>query len=239
MPTPTRHILALGGGGFLMEPAPALDDYALRLSRTKSPRVCLLATGSGDNPAVIERFYQAFPPSRARASHLTLFRTENARPAPADALLQQDVIYVSGGNTANLLALWRLHRLDRALRRAWTSGVVLAGVSAGMLCWFDDGVTDSFGRPLHALSDRGVAGLGLLPGAACPHYDGEPDRRRAFHALIQRTRQPGLAADDGCALHFIGKTLHRTVASRPNAAAYRVRLTRGRIIETRLPADRP
>ena len=149
----------MGGGGFLMEPAnPALDDYALRLTGRKTPRVCFLPTASGDNPDAIERFYRAFPPSRARASHLALFRMETTRTRLADILLDQDAIYVGGGNTANMLAVWRLHGVDRLLRKAWASGIVLLGVSAGMLCWFDDGVTDSFGRPLHALRDGGVLG---------------------------------------------------------------------------------
>ena len=140
------------------------------------------------------------------------------------------MIYVGGGNTANLLAVWRAHGLDRVLRDAWTRGAILCGVSAGMLCWFRDGVTDSFG-PLARLGD----GLGLLDASACPHYDGEPGRRAAFHAAIADGMAPGWAADDGAALHFVGTELVEVVSSRRAAAAYRVERVDGVVVETRLP----
>src|SRR5262249_41210525 len=120
--------------------------------------------------------------------------------------------------------------IDRALRAAWESGVVLAGVSAGMICWFSSGVTDSYG-PLAPLRD----GLGLIDTSACPHYDGDPMRRPAYHALIARGLPAGYAADDGAALHFIDDRLHAVVASRPDVHAYRVELKDGRVVETALP----
>src|SRR5262249_47561285 len=143
-----RHIVAMGGGGFLMEPRnPRLDDYALSLAGKRKPRVCFLPTASGDSDDCIRRFYKAFPPSRARATHCPLFRHDGRTKMLAD----QDVIYVCGGNTANTLAIWRVHGVDRVLRSAWKRGVVLCGVSAGMICWFQSSVTDSFGAlaPLH------------------------------------------------------------------------------------------
>lgn len=235
MATRERQILAMGGGGFLMEPGnPALDDYALGLTRASTPRVCFVSTASGDNPDAIERFYRSFPPGRARASHLALFRMETSRGKLADVIMNQDLIYVGGGNTANMLAVWRLHGIDRALRRAWNAGVVLAGVSAGMLCWFQDGVTDSFGRPLHALGD----GLGFLPGSACPHFDGEGDRRGIYHRLLGRGMAGGYAADDGCGLHFVDRRLHKVVASRDGATGYRLKVVGGRVVEVKLPAQR-
>jgi peptidase E len=146
------------------------------------------------------------------------------------SLLDQHVIYVGGGNTANLLVLWRMHGVDRIVREAWRRGVVLAGISAGMLCWFQGGVTDSFGR-LAALDD----GLGFLRGSACPHYDGEPRRRPTFRALVSSGALPsGYAADDGAALHFVGTRLMECVSSRPEARAYRVERVRGRVRETPL-----
>ena len=147
-------------------------------------------------------------------------------------MLDQDAVYVGGGNTANMLAIWRVHGLDRALRGAWEAGVVLAGLSAGSNCWFEAATTDSFG-PLAALKD----GLGLVPGSHSPHYDGEPARRPTFQRLIGAGELPdGYAADDGAALVFHGTDLHEVVASRPAARGYRVvRGLAGEAIETELP----
>jgi peptidase E len=143
-----RQIVAMGGGGFSMEPDnPLLDDYILSLASTDRPRICFLPTASGDDPTYIVNFYTAFA-GRADASHLPLFsrRGEDAQAF----LLDQDVIYVGGGNTENMLAIWRVHGVDRALRAAWDAGIVLAGLSAGSLCWFETGTTDSFGSAFGA-----------------------------------------------------------------------------------------
>ena len=187
--TATGHIVAMGGGGFLMEPDnPLLDDYVLSLARRQPARVCYLPTAMGDSATHITRFYRAFS-GRCTPTDLTLFSTVALprRPATtaelADFVAAQDVFYVGGGNTVHLLALWRAHGLDQLLRRAWEAGAVLSGVSAGMLCWFSGGMTDSFGG-VDAIHD----GLGLLPGSACPHYDGEPLRRPAY----QRAMAAGL-----------------------------------------------
>ena len=224
-----RHIVALGGGGFSMEPDnPTLDDYILGLVDRRLPRVCFVPTASGDADPYIVRFFDAFPPGRAEACHLGLFRR---RVSDLGAfLLDQDVVYVGGGNTANLLAVWRQHGLDRALRQAWEAGVVLCGLSAGALCWFEAAVTDSFG-PLAPLPD----GLGFLPGSFCPHYDGEADRRPAYHRFVAAGLPAGFAADDGAALHFTGTNLAGVVTSRPKAAAYRVERIGDEVVETPLP----
>ncbi len=212
-----------------MEPEnPLLDDYVLSLARKKRPRVCFVPTASGDNDGYIVRFHKAFPPARAAATHLVLFN-RTVRDLRR-LVLAQDVIYVGGGNTANLLAVWRLHRLDRALAAAWRAGVVLCGISAGALCWFESGVTDSFGHPLEPLNN----GLGFLRGSFCPHYDGERDRRAAYHSLIAAGLPNGYACDDGAALHFIGRRLAAVVSSKPNAKAYRVECERGGAGETPL-----
>jgi peptidase E len=226
----------MGGGGFSMEPDnPLLDDFVLSLSRRQPVRVCFLATASGDSAAYIMKFYRAFS-GRCIPTDLTLFdgptyprRPELTSQIPA-YLSEQDVIYVGGGSTANLLALWRTHGLDIALRTAWSNGAVLAGVSAGMLCWFAGGLTDSFGG-LALLHD----GLGLIDATACPHYDGESQRRPTYHRVIADGAQAGFAADDGAALHFAGTTFVEAVASRPDAGAYRVARVHGRVVETRLP----
>jgi len=230
-----RTIVAMGGGGFSMEPDnPLLDDFVLGLAcanrRATRPRVCFIATASGDAPTYLANFYAAFA-RRAEASHLGLFdRTVD----DVDAfLLDQDVVYVGGGNTANMLAIWRTHGVDRALRRAWEGGIVLTGLSAGSLCWFESGTTDSFGPGLAALSD----GLGLLPGSHAPHYDGDPARRPHYQRLVGEGVLPaGYAADDGAALVFRGTDLAEIVTSRRDAGAYRVeRGQGGDVVETTLP----
>ena len=190
-----------------MEPDnPLLDDHVLELGRAgggrERPRVCFVPTASGDSAEYIAGFYAAFA-RRSEASHLALFaRTVVDIEA---MLLDQDVVYVGGGNTVNMLAVWRVHGVDRALRRAWESGVVMAGVSAGAICWFEGGTTDSFGPDLAGLSD----GLGFLPGSFSPHYDGEPGRRPLFRRLVggggparrlrgRRWRRAGLPGHRAC-----------------------------------------
>lgn len=212
-------ILTLGGGGFSMLPddvpldtAP-LDSYLLGLSRKERPRVCFIATASGDSPDYIERFHRAFD-GRAETSVVRLF----GDCTPARHVLSQDVVYVGGGSTANLLALWRLHGLDRALAEAAANGTILAGISAGMNCWFEASSTDSFG-PLAPLRD----GLGLLPGSACPHYFGEPGRAERFREWVAAgTLPPGHAADDGVALLWRDGVLVEAVSERPDGRAFRV-----------------
>jgi peptidase E len=218
----TRHIVAMGGGGFSMEPKnPLLDDFILGLAGKRRPNVCFLATASGDADGYIERFYKSMPGRRCRASHLALFRRTCADIAAS--LSRQDVVYIGGGNTANMLAVWRLHGVDRALRAAWRQGIVMAGISAGANCWFEASSTDSFG-PLVALRD----GLGFLPGSVCPHYDGEKNRRPAFHRFIASGQLPdGFALDDRAAAHFVGQRFVEAVSSRPGAKVYRV-FRRGR-----------
>jgi peptidase E len=137
-----------------------------------------------------------------------------------------DVIYVGGGNTRNLLALWRVWQLDILLRRAWENGVLVCGLSAGAICWFEHGLTDSAG-PLAP-----VRCLGLLPGSCAPHFDGEAGRRPAFHACIQQGTLPtGYGLDDGAALYFVGREVAEVVSSRPNARAFRIRAENGGTIE--------
>jgi dipeptidase E len=228
-----RRIVALGGGGFQMEPEnPLLDAFVLSLTGVARPRVCFVPTAMGDAEGDVAAFYRAFAALDCRPADLALFarRVGDLRAF----VLAQDVVYVGGGNTASLLAVWRAHGLDRVLAEAWRAGIVLCGVSAGMNCWFAASVTDSFdlGRlaPLHD-------GLALLPGSACPHYDGEEQRRPAFHRLIGAGELAGgWAADDGAALVFAGEELAEVVASRPGAAGYRVERDGDGVREARLPS---
>ena len=224
-----KHIIALGGGGFSMEPDnPLLDDFILSLTGKQKPKVCFVNTASGDHEGYTQKFYDAFPAERAEATHLSLFNrtVEDLRAF----LLAQDVIYVGGGSTANLLAVWRVHGLDAILREAWEAGVVLCGVSAGALCWFEGGSTDSFGSGLSPLQNC----LGFLPGSFCPHYDGEALRRSTYHQFIQDGLPDGYAADDSAALHFVGTELVEAVSSQPNARTYRVERHGDSVTETPL-----
>jgi dipeptidase E len=213
----TRTIVALGGGGFSQEQDPRLDAWIVSLAASARPKVCFVPTGSGDSEAYLVAFYAAFAALDCRLSQLGLFRRRVADIE--QLLLTQDIVYVGGGNTANLLAVWRAHGVDRALRRAWESGVLLCGVSAGALCWFESGVTDSFGSSLAPIFD----GLGFVAGSFCPHYDGEPLRRPRYTELIGDGRLPaGYAADDGVALRFSEAGLSEVVASREQARAWSV-----------------
>ncbi len=164
---------------------------------------------------------------RAQMTHLHHF------PWPPAGLrelaLDHDVILVTGGNTANALAIWRTHGFDEVLREAWQQGILLTGWSAGMTCWFEHGVTDSFGPELAPMEC-----LGFLPGSACPHYDGEERRRPVYNRLVAEGLSPGVAADDDVALHYVGTELREVVTSREEATAYRVEPAGERVLETRL-----
>lgn len=227
-----RQIVAMGGGGFSMEPRNALlDRYVLSLTRRRSPRICFLPTASGDSDGYANKFTAAFHKLGARPSVLSLFRPPKG--SLRQLLLSQDAIYVGGGNTWNMLLLWRAWGLDRILREAWRNGIVLAGTSAGSICWFDEGTTDSFGLPL-----RPMKCLGFLPGSNCPHDNGEKDRRPSFRRLIANSSlKPGYGTDDGVALHYIGRRLHRVVSSRPGACAWKLERVDGRVRENKLVPD--
>jgi dipeptidase E len=226
-----RQIIALGGGGFSMEPDnPLLDSYILKQANKINPKISFIPTASGDAENYITNFYNFFNEQSCQPSHLSLFR-----PPTRDLeafILEKDIIYVGGGNTKNLLALWKEWGLDRILRKAWDQGIVLAGISAGSICWFEEGVTDSYGDKLEPLTC-----LGFLQGSNCPHYDGELDRRPTYQNLVQSKQiQSGIATDDGVALHYIEQELTKIVSSRPLAKAYRVSIEND-VIETELQTE--
>ena len=224
------QIVAFGGGGFSMEAGnPLLDDHVLSVTGVQRPKVCFLPTASGDADHYVVRFYQAFGPERCSPSHLSLFRRDRAQPKdPAAHLLAQDVIYVGGGCVRSMIGTWKAHGLDQVLAEAHARGVVLCGLSAGSLCWFDSALTAYHGEP------AAVEGLGLLPFSNCVHYDTEPERQEAFRERTASGELPeGYAADDGAALHFVGHELHEVVTSRPGAGAYRVNASGETRLETR------
>lgn len=198
-----KQLIALGGGGFSMEPKnPLLDDYLLKQADVSSPKICFLPTASGDSATYIERFYEAFRQKSCQR------------------------------RTVNLLLLWKHWGIDTFLKEAYENGTILAGLSAGSICWFENGITDSYGEGLEP-----VKGLGFLPGSHAPHYDGERERRPMFQQLIRTKKIPGgIAADDGVGLHYRDGTLHTIVRSRPNVYAYAVRFIDGRLSEQQLEA---
>jgi peptidase E len=213
-----RHIVGLGGGGDTREQNDMLYDFVLGLTGKDRPRLMYVPTAIAEDPEGFVMHHDRFG-HRGELTHLRTFpwpQPENLR----ESILEQDAICVSGGNTANMLAIWKVHGIDRYLREAWKSGTVLWGASAGMICWFEAGVTDSFGPQLD-----GMDCLGFLPGSACPHYDGEERRRPRYRELIDGGFPEGIAADDGVGLHYVGTDLVEVVTCRPGAAAYRV--TRG------------
>jgi dipeptidase E len=218
--------------------ASVLDDYVLSLAPAREPRICLLPTAGGDSEEQIRRFRIAFADRLCTPSVVSLFRL-GREPVPLrEHLLAQDAIYVGGGSMINLLALWRAHGLDAILREAWQAGIVLAGLSAGSMCWFEGGITKGLGRPVPA------AGLGFLPGSNSVHYDGEPDRRPAYLEAVASGALPaGYGVQDGVGLLFRGTRLAEVVASRPGARAYRVTAEEGKAreheLEPRLLAAAP
>jgi dipeptidase E len=221
-----QRIVAMGGTSVLSSSTDwPLHQFMLDLTGQDRPRICFVGTASGEDAGYRAGFYATFA-RHAETSHLDLFgRTiEDV----AGFLLGQDAIYVGGGNTANMLAIWRVHGVDKALKAAWESGVVLAGPSAGGICWFEGGLTDSFGLDLAPLKD----GLKFLPGSFCPHYDSESLRRPRYEETVGSGALPdGFAADDGVGLVFNGRQLEEAVASLPGQHAYRVERKRGNAVE--------
>jgi dipeptidase E len=206
-----RQIVAFGGGGFSMEAGnPLMDEYVLGLVARPRPRVCFLPSASGDADHYIVRFYRHFAADRCEPSHVSLFRRERGVGGDLrEHLLAQDLIYVGGGSLISLLG----------------------GLSAGSLCWFAEGVS-----AFHGPAER-VRGLGLLPHSNAVHYDGDRNRRAAFHRFLAAGMPAGYACEDGAALHFVGTELAHVVSSRPGARAFHVRLAGRRVREKELPGE--
>ena len=222
----------MGGGGFTMdEPSPALDALVLELTGKTVPKLCFLPTASGDPRDQITRFQERFGDWPCEPTILSLFHLGRDRVDPVAHLLEQDAIYVGGGSMRNMLAVWREHGVDAAMQSAWRSGVVLAGLSAGAMCWFEGGISMSGGAPAP------VSGLGLLEGSLSVHMDGEAERLSVLRNAVTSGALPdGYAADDGAALVFSGTELEECVGSHPGARVVRVQADgRGGVRETALP----
>lgn len=204
-----------------------IDDYALAATGKTTPRVCFLPTASGDSDSQLDDFYAAFGPSRAQASHVALFRRR--RQEIPTLFEDADLLYIGGGNTANLLAVWRVHGVDELVTRAYRSGTVVVGMSAGASCLFEESLTDSFGEPLVGLAD----GLGLVSGSFCAHYD-RGKRRARYHEAVAHGLEGGFGVDEGAALHIVDGELAEVLTTREGATAHRVRKTH-RVDEETLP----
>ncbi len=216
-----QQIVAMGGGGT----SAAVLAEVFALAGPDRARLLYVGTASAEDPRNALIMYE-----RARGqAEVTPLKFFPWPPAGLRELtLAQDVIFVGGGSTANMLAIWRVHGFDRILREAWEQGIVLSGSSAGMICWFEASVTDSFGPQLAAMRD----GLGFLPGSACPHYDDEELRRPFYRDAVERGFPAGYAADSGVGLHFVGTELVEVISPREGATGYRVE----RGVEIPLPA---
>ncbi len=215
-----RRILAMGGGGFTMpehDQSDALDRFVLALTGKTVPRVCFLPTASGDPREQVTRFYERFGDWPCEPTVLSLFHLGRDRIDPVAHILAQDAVYIGGGSMRNMLAIWREHGIDEAMRTGWERGIVLAGLSAGAMCWFEGGVTMSGGAP------EVVHGLGLLSGSLSVHLDGETERLPVYEqAVAKGALPPGYAADDGAAVVFYGTKIAECVASRTDARVMRV-----------------
>jgi dipeptidase E len=226
-----KQIIPIGGGGFYRDSENLeLEKYIIRQSGSENARIAFVPTASGEPDHYVSSFYAAFLKLNCRPSVLTFFkRTPDLR----SFLLSQDIIYVGGGNTKSLLAVWHDWGVPEILREAWQSGIVLTGVSAGAICWFEQGLTDSFSDEL-----RPLACLGILPGSCCPHYDGEAQRRPSYHRLIASGEiSAGVAIEDWTGVHFKGTEIHKVITSKRGARAYSVRAVYGSVQEVSLAGE--
>lgn len=212
-----KQIVAVGGALLAPETGNVkLERYILDACGKSKPRVCYVPTASGDDVTYISRFFETYSRFGLELDVLRFFRRtpEDLR----DFLFAFDVVHVGGGNTRSMLAVWRHWGFDAVVREAWERGIVLCGSSAGSICWFEEGLTDSVAGDL-----RGMTCLAFVGGSHCPHYDGEKERRPSYQRLIAAgTLGPGIACDDGAGLHFRDSELSAIVAARPDARAYRV-----------------
>lgn len=224
----TKKILALGAGWAIMQqPENPMHDYILSLAHKEKPSVLFLPTASGDDKDYIEAFYKCYTEDKCVPSDLKLFYREELDLR--SFILKHDIIHVGGGNTANMIAVWKVHGVDRILKEAWEMGKVLCGGSAGAICWFEGGVTDSFGSSKLAPL---MGCLGFIKGSICPHYDVDALRRPAYRDFLSNGSLPaGYAADDEVALYFEDTELKSAVTSRTDGKAYRVSVTNGAVSE--------
>jgi peptidase E len=226
-----KQIIAIGGGGFYRDSENLeLEKYVMQQTGVSEPRVAFVPTASGEPDHYVASFYSAFLKLGCRPSVLNFFKRT---PELRSYLLNQDIIFVGGGNTKSMLAVWRDWGVPELLREVWESGIVMTGVSAGAICWFEQGLTDSFSDELRPLDC-----LGFLPGSCCPHYDGEAQRRPSYHRLLASGEiSAGVAIEDWTGVHYQGTELYRVMTSKHGARAYSMRAVYGSVQEVPLPVE--
>jgi dipeptidase E len=229
--TPKKRLIFADGGWGPVKDALPLMRYFISLTGKPNPKVCLLPTASGDSAESIVTFYDVMNQLECRPRHLRLFQPSRVGNFE-EYLMDMDAIYVGGGNTLNMLAIWKGQGIDKVLRKAYEKGIVLGGGSAGAICWFTQGCTDSRPGKLTALE-----GLGWLSGSTCPHFNLEK-RQTAYHELILAgDLGDGIACDEGVGVLFEDEKISRIVSSLPKARAYAVRRSNGKIESTALETE--
>ena len=224
-----RQIIAIGGGGFGRNPGEGIiENYILNQANNKNPKICFIPTATGDNEAYKNNYYATFTKLNCRPVHLDFFK----RTPDLDSLInEQDVIFVGGGNTKSMLAVWKEWGLDLILKDAYKNGVVMSGVSAGAICWFDQGITDSWSEDLKVMDC-----LGFVKGACCPHYDEEPQRRPSLKEFLsQKILESCYAVDGGCALHIDDEKEYRSIAFSKNKKSFLVEFNNEELVENSFP----
>ncbi len=224
------EIIAIGGGGFGRNPnSTIIEQYILDQSSQLKPKICFIPTASAEDKSYIVNFYKAFSKLNCETTHLNFFeRTPNLR----SIINKQDIIYVGGGNTKSMLAVWKEWKLDILLKKFYNKGKILCGVSAGSICWFEKGITDSWASNLNVLDC-----LGFIKGNNCPHYDGEKNRRPSVHKFIENSKIDNCyASDDGAAIHFKNGELYKSISFYKNANSYFINTnSSSEIIEQKIP----
>ena len=212
----SRNIIAIGGGGFGAYPGQGIiENYILKQTKKKNPRICFIPTATGDNEAYKVNFYSTFTRLDCRPSHLDFFKRT---PELKNFILNQDAIFVGGGNTKSMLAVWKEWGLDKILKKAYKDGIVMSGVSAGAICWFQNGITDSWASSLKIMPC-----LNFIKGTCCPHYDEEPERRPAVKKLLQSNKiKDVFAVDGGAALHIKDEKIFKSIVFRKEKSSYLV-----------------
>ena len=221
----TRNIIAIGGGGFGGSPGKGIiEQYILNQTRKKRPKICFIPTATGDNEAYKVNFYSTFTKLNCEPTHLDFFKRT---PDLKKLILNQDVIFVGGGNTKSMLAVWKEWKLDKILKEAYRNGIVMSGVSAGAICWFQNGITDSWASELKIMPC-----LNFVRGTCCPHYDEEPERKPFVKNLLDRKKVKKIyAVDGGVALHIKNEEDFKSVVFRKTKSSYAVSLERKNLIE--------
>ena len=220
-----KQIIAIGGGGFGRSPGEGLiEKYILDQSEKNDPKICFIPTATGDNEAYKVNYYSTFSKLHCSPSHLDFFKRT---PDLKELILKQDIIFVGGGNTKRMLAVWKDWGLDLVLKEAYEKGVIMSGVSAGAIWWFDQGITDSWAEDLKVMDC-----LGFIEGACCPHYDEEPQRKPSLNKFItEKVLKSCYAVDGGCALHIEDEKEFKSVVFSENKNSFLVEMKDKKVAE--------